>query len=319
MDVATLSDRDRITTSANAADYSYRNYVAYNLYAPLYLAGPIVTFNEFISQLRYPPPSLNLGRTTMYCVRFFVCFLCMEVMLHYIYAIAIFKADSDWKNYSPFELSMLVYFNLTYIWLKLLIPWRFFRAWALLDGVDPPENMIRCMSDNYSALAFWRSWHRSFGRWTMRYIYIPLGGSSGTGVRARVQNMLNYIAVFSFVAIWHDINLRLLAWGWLVTLFLIPEISASQLFPRKRWEKSPELYRLLCGIGAVGNILMMMAAALVGFAVGLDGVKNLIGGIAGSYAGLAYLLLACGALFVGTQVMFELRQHEMRKGINLRC
>lgn len=55
-----------------------------------------------------------------------------------------------------------------FIPIQLLIPWRFFRLWALLDGLDPPENMIRCMSNNYSTLEFWRSWHRSYNLWIVR-------------------------------------------------------------------------------------------------------------------------------------------------------
>lgn len=31
-----------------------------------------------------------------------------------------------------------------YLYLKFLCIWRFFRAWALLDGVYPPENMPQC-------------------------------------------------------------------------------------------------------------------------------------------------------------------------------
>lgn len=52
--------------------------------------------------------------------------------------------------------------------LQLLIPWRFFRLWALLDGMDPPENMVRCMANNYSCSGFWRSWHRSYNLWIVR-------------------------------------------------------------------------------------------------------------------------------------------------------
>jgi D-alanyl-lipoteichoic acid acyltransferase DltB (MBOAT superfamily) len=50
-DVATLSDRDRIDYSCNKEDYSFLNYLAYVLYSPLYLAGPIITFNSYISQV----------------------------------------------------------------------------------------------------------------------------------------------------------------------------------------------------------------------------------------------------------------------------
>jgi D-alanyl-lipoteichoic acid acyltransferase DltB (MBOAT superfamily) len=219
---------------------------------------------------------------------------------------------------------MLGYFNLHHIWLKLLIPWRFFRLWALVDGIDPPENMVRCMSDNYSALAFWRGWHRSFNRWVVRYLYVPLGGSGGRSqssslLVSKARGLLNFLAVFTFVALWHDINLRLLMWGWLISLFVLPEVIATLLFPAHKWRSKPNTYRVLCGVGAVGNILMMMAANLVGFAVGIDGLKGLVQGIAGSYSGLAYLAIACSALFVGAQLMFEIREGELRAGIRLKC
>lgn len=315
IDPASYSERERIDTPPSPQDFSFRNYIAYVLYSPLYLAGPILTFNDYISQQRYQLASISRERTFMYAVRFLVCLLTMELVLHYLYAVAISKCNPDWGQYTPFQLSMLGYFNLHVIWLKLLLPWRFFRLWALLDGIDPPENMVRCVSDNYSALAFWRGWHRSFNRWVTRYVYIPLGGSRGSKVRA----IANFFAVFTFVALWHDINLRLLIWGWLITLFVLPEVLATLAFPAKKWQDRPEAHRMLCGLGAVGNILMMMAANLVGFAVGVDGLKGLVEGIIDSWGGRLFLLGACATLFVGAQVMFEWREAEKRRGVNLKC
>ncbi|KAH0394940.1 glycerol:H+ symporter-like protein, partial [Aureobasidium melanogenum] len=265
LDPSNLSERDRVSVPAKPADFSFRNYLAYALYSPLYLAGPILTFNDYISQSRYPLASISTKRTLMYGIRFLVCVLTMELCLHFLYAVAISKAQPAWEVYTPMQLSMLGYFNLHIIWLKLLIPWRFFRLWSLVDGIDPPENMVRCMSDNYSALAFWRGWHRSFNRWIVRYIYIPIGGSGQGKVRA----IGNFLAVFTFVALWHDINLKLLIWGWLITLFVLPEVICTLLFPAKKWKDSPNVYRWICGVGATGNILMMMAANLVGFAIGV--------------------------------------------------
>lgn len=46
--------------------------------------------------------------------------------------------------------------------------------------------------------------------------------------------MLATFLVFTFVALWHDLSFRLLAWGWLVTLFIIPEITARALVPEKK-------------------------------------------------------------------------------------
>jgi D-alanyl-lipoteichoic acid acyltransferase DltB (MBOAT superfamily) len=289
------------------------------MYSPLYLAGPIVTFNDYISQLRYRPHSISPKRTTLYAIRFLFCLLTMEIMIHYLYMVAIFKAQPDWSNYTPGQLSMLGFFNLKHIWLKLLLPWRFFRLWALLDGIDPPENMVRCMSDNYAITQFWRGWHRSFNKWNLRYMYIPLGGSAGPGVLGKARSVLNYLFVFSFIAIWHDIQLRLLMWGWLVTIFVLPEFVAGILFPAKKWKDRPTAYRYLCGLGAVAEILMLMVANLVGFALGLDGLGGLAHGIAASWSGWAFFAVACGALFVGVQVMFEWREGEKRKEIRMRC
>lgn len=319
LDPSNLSERDRVSIPAAPSDYSFRNYLAYTLYSPLYLAGPILTFNDYISQCRYRLSSITRERTFLYAIRFLVLLLTMELVLHFIYAVAISKSHPDWNIYSPFQLSMLGYFNLHIIWLKLLIPWRFFRLWSLLDGIDPPENMARCMSDNYSALAFWRGWHRSYNRWIVRYIFIPIGGSREAGPWGKVRSVVNFLAVFTFVALWHDINLRVLMWGWLITLFVLPEILATLAFPAKRWRDRPNTYRVLCGIGGAFNILLMMIANLVGFAIGIDGLKGLVQGIVGSAAGVAFLAGACGALFVGVQVMFEVREEEKRHGIRMKC
>jgi D-alanyl-lipoteichoic acid acyltransferase DltB (MBOAT superfamily) len=293
-----------------------------------------LTFNDYASQQRYTAPSLTRARTALYGIRFFLTFLCMELMLHYIYAVAISKASPNWSLFTSGQLSMLAFFNLHIIWLKLLIPWRFFRLWALADGIDPPENMVRCMSNNYSAFAFWRGWHRSFNRWIVRYIYIPLGGGGGgqrpagarpasppppSGIMSKFLQIRNFLMVFTFVALWHDINLRLLMWGWLVTLFVLPEALAGMVFPAKRWRSRPTTYRVLSGIGSVANVLMMMIANLVGFALGLDGLKDLLSSLTGSYSGVAYMILCCVVLFVGVQVMFEIREDELRMGINLKC
>ncbi|OQD74045.1 hypothetical protein PENDEC_c012G05186 [Penicillium decumbens] len=330
LDPAALSDRDRVKIPAEPAAFNMRNYIAYVLYSPLYLAGPILTFNDYVSQQRYTAPSVTRTRTMLYGVRFLLTLLCMELILHYIYAVAISKSSPDWSLFTPGQLSMLAFFNLHIIWLKLLIPWRFFRFWALLDGIDPPENMVRCMSNNYSAFAFWRGWHRSYNRWIVRYIYIPLGGGgqrpapgktgpSRSGIWVKFQQIRNFLLVFTFVALWHDINLRLLMWGWLITLFVLPEVLGGMLFPAHRWRSRPTAYRVLSGIGSVGNVLMMMIANLVGFALGLDGLKDLLASLTGSYSGVAYMISCCAVLFVGVQVMFEIREDELRMGINLKC
>ena len=94
-----------------------------------------------------------------------------------------------------------------------------------MDGIDTVENMTRCMFNQHSPSEFWRTWHRSFNRWIIRYMYIPLGGKH--------KMIYNIWIIFTFVAFWHDIELHLLAWGWIIALFLIPEYFLTRLFNRK--------------------------------------------------------------------------------------
>ena len=103
------------------------------------------------------------------------------------------------------------------------------------------------------------------------------------------------LLVFTFVALWHDLSFKLLAWGWLVSLFILPELVASHFVSEKKVHfagfemrrrdladyqitiqfGSTAWYRHLAAGGAVLNIILMMTANLVGFVLGIDGVRYL--------------------------------------------
>ncbi len=63
---------------------------------------------------------------------------------------------------------------------------------------------------------FWRSWHASYNRWLVRYMYVPLGGAAWRAV--------NVWLIFSFVALWHDLEWRLLGWAWIMAAAMAPEL-----------------------------------------------------------------------------------------------
>ena len=47
-----LSDKKRAAVFHPRSTYTFLNYLSYALYAPLYIAGPILTFNDFMWQVR---------------------------------------------------------------------------------------------------------------------------------------------------------------------------------------------------------------------------------------------------------------------------
>lgn len=68
------------------------------------------------------------------------------------------------------------------------------------------------------------------------YIYVPVGG----GQNVIVATLL----VFTFVALWHDLSMKLLMWGWLVSLFFLPELSARRIFNEKQVKLHPNRSRM---------------------------------------------------------------------------
>ncbi|KAJ3039217.1 glycerol transporter [Rhizophlyctis rosea] len=320
-------ERARVIIDLPSQDYNLLNFFSYLLYVPLYLAGPIITFNDFIWQNHHPPKSITPRSTLIYGLRWIGVYLLMECMLHGFHIVAIKDAHA-WGGFTPFQMSMVGYFNLKVIWLKLLIIWRFFRLWvgfdlmlvlagflcltkvfssmqAMADRIETTENMTRCMSDNYSAIDFWKNWHRSFNRWLVRYVYIPLGGSK--------YYIFNIFPTFTFVAIWHDIELKLLTWGWLVAIFILPEFLLRREFGKEKWKtRLGQNLRHVTAMAAVVNIFLMMTANLVGFAVGIDGIREMAGQIFRP-SGVLFLIVTCVALFSGVQVMFEWREMEKRR------
>ncbi|KAJ7752835.1 MBOAT, membrane-bound O-acyltransferase family-domain-containing protein [Mycena maculata] len=306
--VAELNEKHRQTISHPEPIYSYLNYISYVLYPPLYLAGPIMTFNDYIWQHRKP---LNIPRAAVlsYLFRFLFTMLTMEFILHFMYVVAM-KDTKAWMGDTPTQIALIGFWNLIIVWLKLMIFWRFFRLWAMAAGIEAPENMIRCMANNYSTFGFWRSWHRSYNLWLTRYIYVPLGG--------RDTLIINTLLVFTFVALWHDLTFRLLAWGWLVSLFIVPELIARYALPESKYGQEP-WYRHVCAVGAVCNMLMMATANLVGFVVGIDGTGYFVQQVFGTAGGWQFVFGAFVSMYAAAHLMFEYREEEKRNGIIRKC
>jgi len=135
---------------------------------------------------------------------------------------------------------------------------------------------------------------------------VPLGGSKYV--------IPNTLLVFSFVALWHDLSFRLLAWGWLISLFVVPELLASYLLPYRTYGKLP-WYRHACAVGGMFNAWMMATANLIGFVVGLDGVGFLMEQLFGTKDGWVFFVVGSLCLFSAVQLMFEYRYAFFSRGI----
>ena len=99
-------------------------------------------------------------------------------------------------------------------------------------GFKFPENF------NYpyissSITEFWRRWHMTLGGWFRDYVYIPLGGSRVKSGRL----VFNLLVVWMLTGLWHGASINFVLWGLFFgiliiaeKLFLLPYIEKAKVF-----------------------------------------------------------------------------------------
>lgn len=256
-------------------------FLAYVFYAPLYITGPIETFEDFVADHFDSVKKSKKAPILPYLTRFLLVFTAFELYASFVYAGA---ATQVARTIDPSVLEKITTVeNMGFVSLgalfgaffKFTVIWRFARLCSLLDGVDPPENMMRCIANTSSVSTFWKGFHCSFNQWLVRYLYIPLGGSkNGLG-----RKIFAASSCFVFVAAWHDLELRFLVWGFAFSFVVALETLAMNYADRvdKRSDLNCSQLMLWNVIkSAIGglSILCLLLVNMIGFTLGPDGTKS---------------------------------------------
>lgn len=112
---------------------------------------------------------------------------------------------------------------------------------ARILGIELMSN-FECPYFATSIKDFWRRWHISLSSWFKDYVYIPLGGSRCSKVRANI----NIVIVMILSGIWHGAGWHFVAWGALHAVY--------QVFDRLTvfiQERLPKLLRIIITFCAV--------------------------------------------------------------------
>lgn len=119
--------------------------------------------------------------------------------------------------------------------------------------------------------------------------------------------------IFTFVAIWHDLEWRLLSWAWVTCILWGPELLAKSVMrtPQMAGFKKTNAYRECHALAGSLNITGLMLANLVGFVVGPDGMKLLASRML-SRENIPLLLAIIFSFYVGTKLMLASRDREER-------
>lgn len=284
--------------------YSLPQAFSHAFYAPVVLAGPTICFDDYVEQCA-SPARVGWEELFWYVVRLVFALMALEAGMHAFPCFALARSGRL-GQLGPRLGAAAVFFTLNLMWLKFLLLWRVARAWALAEGIDIPENMRRALCNHYSLVDFWRCWHASFNRWLVKYVYVPAGGRDRKALAAAVT--------FSFVALWHDAEAKLLAWGGLNAAFLALETVVSSTWQARCGRMAvtyPWLHRQIGALAGATYIMVLMAVNMIGYSVGISGISGLLSSaVHTNRETFDTLLGAYAVLFSGVQVMLELRKLE---------
>jgi len=293
----------RQETHAPAGSFTLLHFLGYYLYIPLYLAGPVLNYNAWISQVRQPQRTHSLRRIIGMTAAVIFYTYALSISLGYYYQFSINERREYWSKEDAWGIARTGLLTLTYMYMKFLIIWRTFRCFGLWDGIDTQENMVRCVNNNFTFAGFWRSWHASMHNWIIRYLYLPLGGS-------RTQIYTVWL-IFLFIGLWHDLWLRWVAWALFNGVFFSGEILVKLYFAQPKWGWLQEKWYYGWVLGTAGflDILFLMVTNLAiihGFADSLLFFEKFA-----MQPESPWLLLSAYASFcIGANTMTKIRQLE---------
>ena len=151
----------------------------------------------------------------------------------------------------------------------------------------------------------------------VRYLYKPLAPSAGAAAASA--------ATFAFVALWHDVTLKLAVWGGLNAAFLLSErllgleARARAVVAADGARDGPTAAAAAVAATGAAYVLLLVGGNVVGYAVGIRGAVALAttvltGGGEALGAGLAVVAAALGVLFAGVMAALAVRRIERAHG-----
>lgn len=189
-------------------DETFLDYAVFVTFFPQLIAGPIVTHDELIPQIRdeskHHPDYENISRGLM----IFTAGLFKKVIVA-----DTFGSIADWgfadiaalssieAVLSIFSYTMQIYFD--------------FSAYSdMAVGIGKMFNFELPVNFNspyksFSIIEFWQRWHMTLTRFLRKYIYFPLGGSR----KGQVWTYINIMIVFLVSGLWHGAAWTFILWG----------------------------------------------------------------------------------------------------------
>ncbi|HJU56727.1 MAG TPA: MBOAT family O-acyltransferase, partial [Pyrinomonadaceae bacterium] len=186
--------------------------LAYFLFFPAYIAGPMHFYNEFEGSVRRP---LGLDGEALVDVVFRLLLGLVKIkLIAALFLPVSLEAvrESGVVSMRRFGIGSFAYSVV--IWADFSGYSDLAIATSRLAGIYTPENF------NYPYAAanireFWQRWHLTFSRVLMSYVFVPVSRRlrAAFGPRGRALLIASLLLTFLFCGYWHGPTLNFLLWG----------------------------------------------------------------------------------------------------------
>lgn len=210
------------------------DYLAYILYFPKILMGPLVEPVDFICQLNDGTKKKIDWDNLAYGIKIFSFGLFKKLMIADVFAVVVSWGYSNIEIPTAMDWILIMLFYTFEIYFDFSGYSDMAVGTSLMLNIELPINF----DSPYKALSirdFWKRWHISLTKFFTKYIYIPLGGSK----KGKIVTYVNTVVVFLISGIWHGANWNFILWGIihgaLMVFDRIFEAVEKKIFKPIRW------------------------------------------------------------------------------------
>ncbi len=190
------------------ASVKLADYLAYILYFPKIIMGPLVEPADLLSQINDPALKRVNWDHIAGGLKTFSYGLFKKVILADTFAVAVLWGYSNMETATSGDWFLVMLFYTFEIYFDFSGYSDMAAAVSQMLNITLPMNF----DSPYKAVSirdFWKRWHISLTNFLTKYIYIPLGGSK----KGKARTYINTLVVFLISGIWHGANWTFLLWG----------------------------------------------------------------------------------------------------------
>jgi len=268
-------------------------YLAYVMFFPQILSGPIERSDDFLRTL-HDGPKYNAGLFAEGLQRIVLGLFKKIVIANRLsaYVNTVFGAPEDFPGLAALLAAGLYSF-------QIYCDFSGYSDIAIgmgnLLGIRSRKN-FDCPYFSRGIKEFWSRWHISLSSWLKDYVYIPLGGNRVSPMRRR----WNVLATFLVSGLWHGDNWTFLVWGGIHGIW--------NMFGQKKtedagvWRKTVQTILTFAGVtvtwiffraDSVGAAFVYLRHMIFDFSLSYDAVLNSILPFTGDNTCAAYFLTVC--------------------------